>query len=51
MGDVCLLIGLANTHGVATLSADEDNPPEMLEVAALWYATAIMAWRENGTAP
>lgn len=43
---VAMLIGLANLHGVATLSADEENPPELLEVAGLWYATAIMAWRE-----
>lgn len=46
MSDAAMLIGVANTHGVATLSADEDNPPELLEVTALWYSTAVMAWRE-----
>lgn len=44
--EVAWLIGLANLHGVATLSLDDEVPPEMLEVASAWYSTAIMAWRE-----
>lgn len=44
--EVAMIIGVANLHGVATLSMDEDNPMELLEVAGLWYATAIMVWRE-----
>lgn len=44
--DVAMLIGLANLQGVSTLSADDDYPPELLETTALWYSTAIMAWRE-----
>jgi hypothetical protein len=46
MTEVCRLIGLANTHGVATLSMDDDVPEEMLETASGWFSTAIMAWRE-----
>lgn len=43
---VAHLIGKANLQGVATLSADDDVFPELLEVAGLWFSTAIMAWRE-----
>jgi hypothetical protein len=42
---VAMLIGLANCC-LPTLSADGDYFPEELEVTALWYHTAIMAWRE-----
>lgn len=44
--DVARLIGLANTHGTATLSMDDDYPEELLETSAGWFSTAIMAWRE-----
>lgn len=44
--NVARLIGLANTQGVPTLSMDDDAPPELLETASAWFATAIMEWRE-----
>lgn len=44
--EVARLIGLANTHGLATLSMDDDPPEELLETASGWYSTAVMAWRE-----
>lgn len=44
--DVARLIGLASTHGLATLSLDDDPPLELFETASGWFGTAIMAWRE-----
>lgn len=46
MTNVCQMIGLANTHGLATLSMDDDYPHEMMWVTAGWFSTAVMVWRE-----
>lgn len=44
--DVAMLVGLANLHGAATLSMDEEWPEGLLEIQSGWFATAIMRWRE-----
>jgi hypothetical protein len=44
--DVARLVALASTHGVETLSLDDDPLVEDLEVASAWFATALMVWRE-----
>lgn len=43
---VAELIGLANTHGLPTMSMDDCYPEEMFWVGTGWFATAIMVWRE-----